>query len=65
MKKTKKTKISLPKCHSCKTSFETKKDAQYHYCYGCKVHICADCEKNFSLMGPHSPQAHLEDDPYP
>lgn len=31
------------------------------HCFGCGEHICDDCEKNHSLMGPHRPERHLEE----
>ena len=35
------------------------------YCYGCKEHVCEECEAGFSIaaagMGSHEPQAHREE----
>ncbi len=32
------------------------------HCYGCDQIICPDCDKNISLMGPHEPDDHQEED---
>lgn len=29
-----------------------------HYCYGCNSYVCSDCERNYTLAGPHDPDAH-------
>jgi hypothetical protein len=32
------------------------------YCFGCKKHICNDCDKSIDLpWGPHKPESHLHE----
>lgn len=32
------------------------------FCFGCKVHVCDDCDRNFDMpWGPHTAEDHLEE----
>lgn len=47
-----------PKCFNCKKSV----DADESFCYGCKAHICEDCDVNPNMpMGSHRPELHLRE----
>jgi hypothetical protein len=46
------------KCFNC--------DAQCDedmFCPGCNEYVCSECSLNYSLMGAHEPEAHLEEEP--
>lgn len=46
-----------PRCHFC-----GREVSSWHFCYGCRVHVCQGCDLMGPYGAPHRPASHRDVD---